>query len=80
MAKIIKKLSKQHIDIKDYMERNGSITKTEAMLNIGVGNLGGRINEMRDFGIPIETVMEKVTKKDGTKAVIGRYRIVKEDK
>ena len=53
-------MSKTHKSlILDYIGEHGSITHGEAYEELGVGRLSARIEELRQCGYPIETVMVK---------------------
>jgi len=43
--------------ILEYMRKNGSITPLEALHHCGCFRLGARIFDLKDMGVPIETVM-----------------------
>lgn len=45
-----------------FMRKHGHITKMQAMLELGITNLGARINELRWKGWDILAVMAKNTK------------------
>jgi hypothetical protein len=46
-----------------HLERCGMITDREAMMNLGVKRLSARINDLKNEGYKIKTVLKKVLKK-----------------
>lgn len=61
-----------------YMKQYGSITRIQAMLDLGVANLPARINELRRSGIEITTNMVEGNNRYGEKCQHAEYRIKKE--
>lgn len=63
-----------------YMYEHGSITKAQAFLDLGVGNLGGRIYDVKNkLQVPVLKEMVPVKKKNGKIAYVARYSILKEE-
>lgn len=60
--------------IRRYLEKNKTITCTEAIHKIGVYNLRSRASEMSD----LVSEMVKVTRADGVKTRVAQYRIAKQ--
>lgn len=60
--------------IRKYLDDFGSITKLEAIRDIGVMNLGARILEMRKNGEPIICEMERGKNRYDQPMVYARYR------
>lgn len=56
----------------DYMKTHGSITGMES-IGLGVLNYKGRINDLRNLGVGIKTVMVETTNSDGEKKRFARY-------
>ena len=73
-----KQMSKTCQRIYQYMALHNGITQAEAFLELGVGRLGARIWDIKNFGVPIKTEMVKVTKKDGSSAWVAKYSIARE--
>ena len=44
--------------VREYLINNGSITGAQAFLELGIYRLSGRIKELRDEGMKIETVKQ----------------------
>ena len=62
-----------------YMREHGSITQRDA-IKLGCYRLSARIYDLKKrWGYTIATTYEKVTNKDGTIAVIGRYSLREKD-
>lgn len=59
----------------DYMKENGSVTGMESIMQLGVMNYKGRINDLRRLGVPIKTTMETVTNAQGEKKTFARYSL-----
>lgn len=55
-----------------YVKEHGFITRRDAMIQLGIGNLPARIKELREIGINI------VTDISDTKSRYARYRIEEE--
>ena len=70
-----KQMSKTCQKIYQYMALHNGITQAEAFLELGCSRLGARVWDMRSLGIPIETEMVKVEKRDGSNAYVARYKI-----
>lgn len=60
--------------IRKYLDDFGSITKLEAIRDIGVMNLGARILEMKKDGDPIICVMETGKNRYEQPTRYARYR------
>lgn len=58
--------------ILEYMRQNGSITPLEALHHCGCFRLGARIFDLKDMGIPIETVMV-YENQNGKRTKYARY-------
>lgn len=65
----------QHELIMEHFKTNTYLTRRQAMVMYGIGNLPARINELREEGIRIITDSKK--SKRGTK--YGRYRLETEE-
>jgi hypothetical protein len=63
--------------IRNYLETKGSITPMEALSELGVYRLSGRILELRQSGMPLETCREEVRTRDGGTAVVARYVLMR---
>lgn len=48
----------QNRAVLEYMETKGSITPWDAIFDLNITRLSGRIQELRNMGFPIVTVME----------------------
>lgn len=59
----------------DYMKEHGSVTGMESIMQLGVMNYKGRINDLRRLGVPIKTTMETVTNAKGEKKTFARYSL-----
>ena len=65
----------------DYMTLHGSITRVEAMTDIGVANLTAVIDTLRHrVGVPIKTNMVKGKNRYGEKITYAKYSIEEEQK
>lgn len=58
-----------------YMEDFGSITLKDAFVDLGVGRLAARIEELRKSGYPIVSVFEKGQDRYGNAVYYARYSI-----
>lgn len=65
--------------ILDYMERFGSITQYDALMDLGVMRLASRISDLKKQGVPIKSEMETVKNRFGESCNIKRYSLAKED-
>lgn len=59
----------------DYMKEHGAVTGMESIMQLGVMNYKGRINDLRRLGVPIKTTMETVTNAQGEKKTFARYSL-----
>jgi hypothetical protein len=58
----------------NHLERCGMITDREALINLGVKRLSARINDLKNEGYKIRTVLKKVQKRSGRMTnVTDRY-------
>lgn len=57
----------------DYMQRFGSITAAEAVMDLGVYRLSARISDLKDEGHGIRDVMETGKNRFGEKTSYKRY-------
>lgn len=63
-----------------YMQTQGSITRAQAMADIGVANLPAVIDDLRHkVGVPIKTNIVKGTNRYGEKITYAKYSIEEED-
>lgn len=65
----------QATDIIEYIRDHGSITKKQAMEDLGCYNLPGRIYDIRSFGISVEREMISVKNRKGETCRVARYTI-----
>lgn len=56
----------------DMLKANGSITGMDC-INAGIMNYKGRVNDLRNLGVPIVTKMETRTNEKGEKKTYARY-------
>lgn len=68
-------MDSQNTRVYAYMKKHGSITRIDAMLNLGVANLPARINELRASGVEIITDMVEGKNRYGEKCNHAVYRI-----
>ena len=62
-----------------YMQTQGSITRAQAMTDIGVANLTAVIDYLRhSVGVPIKTNLVKGTNRYGEKITYAKYSIEEE--
>ena len=61
--------------ILDYLREHDSITTVEAILHIGVGDLGKRVSELRRAGWNIVGEFEDGTNRYGERTRYMRYRL-----
>lgn len=61
--------------ILDYMERFGSITQYDALMDLGVMRLASRISDLKKHGVPIKSEMETVQNRFGENCKIKRYSL-----
>lgn len=61
--------------IKKYIFDFGSITNRDAVIDLAIGRLSARIEELRREGVPIVSVMEKGKNRYGETTVYARYSI-----
>lgn len=63
-----------------YMQTQGSITRAQAMADIGVANLPAVIDDLRHkVGVPITTNIVKGTNRYGEKITYAKYSIEEEN-
>lgn len=72
------KMDSQNKRVYEYMKQHGSITRIEAMMDLGVANLPARINELRKSQIEIVTEMVEGKNRFGEKCSHAQYTL-KED-
>jgi hypothetical protein len=58
-----------------YLEQGNEITMLEALTKFGIGNLKGRIFDLRRMGFPVITEMRNVRKANGENARIAFYKM-----
>lgn len=56
-----------------YIKDFGSITRAEAMIDIGIGNFGARYSDMIRAGFPLKSVWEKGRNRYGEPVSWKRY-------
>jgi len=57
----------------DYLKEHGSITGMEAITELGIMNYKGRICDLRQLGVPIDTVYETRINSKGERKTFARY-------
>ena len=63
-----------------YLQTQGSITRAQAMADIGVANLPAVIDDLRHkVGVPIKTNIVKGTNRYGEKITYAKYTIEEEE-
>lgn len=63
-----------------YIQTQGSITRAQAMTDIGVANLPAVIDDLRHkVGVPIKTNIVKGTNRYGEKITYAKYSIEEEE-
>ena len=69
----------QYERVMRYMQTQGSITRAQAMTDIGVANLTAVIDYLRHrIGVPIKTNIVKCTNRYGEKTTYAKYSIEEE--
>ena len=63
-----------------YIEKHGSITQLEALMELGVMRLASRISNLRKSGYEIDCEWVEVTNRFGEKCRIKSYSLAKEVK
>lgn len=61
----------------DYMQKFGSITAAEAVMDLGVYRLSARISDLKSEGYKIADVMESGKNRYGEKTSYKRYSLEK---
>lgn len=59
----------------DYMQRFGSITAAEAVMDLGVYRLSARISDLKDEGYKIKSVRESGKNRLGETTNYARYSL-----
>ena len=71
--------NRQYDRVLRYMQTQGSITRAQAMTDIGVANLTAVIDYLRHrVGVPIKTNIVKCTNRYGEKITYAKYSIEEE--
>lgn len=58
-----------------YIDDFGSISNYEAFKDLGITRLSSVIHDLRKMGYEIETEIEEMTNRYGTKIQYGRYKL-----
>lgn len=66
--------------IKDHLESGKTLTRLEALSDLGIMNPTARISELRADGIPVETRMVGVYNRWDTKVKVAQWYIPEQDK
>jgi len=66
--------------IKDHLESGKTLTRLEALSELGIMNPTARISELRADGIPVETRMVGVYNRWDTKVKVAQWYIPEQDK
>lgn len=69
----------QRDEVLDYLERYASITQDEALQELGIARLAARIHELRQMGVPILTKLVDVPTRNGRKAKVAVYYLLKQE-
>lgn len=59
----------------DYIMDNGSITALDAMRDLGIIDLAGRVRDLRQLGFAVKSTPEVVKNRFGEKCRIVRYTL-----
>jgi len=65
--------------ILDYMRKHHGITNRDALLDLGIARLSARIQELRESGYNISTVMVDGTNRFGERTRYGLYKLVEDN-
>lgn len=66
--------------IKDHLESGKTLTRLEALSELGIMNPTARISELRADGIPVETRMVGVYNRWDAKVKVAQWYIPEQDK
>ena len=66
---------KQTEKVLDYIQRFGSITAAEAVMDLGIYRLSARISDLRDEGYNIKSEMESGKNRFGEPTHYSRYSL-----
>jgi hypothetical protein len=66
--------------IKNHLESGKTLTRLEALSELGIMNPTARISELRADGIPVETRMVGVYNRWDTKVKVAQWYIPEQDK
>ncbi len=66
--------------IKDHLESGKTLTRLEALSDLGIMNPTARISELRADGIPVETRMIGVFNRWDAKVKVAQWYIPEQDK
>lgn len=66
--------------IKDHLESGKTLTRLEALSDLGIMNPTARISELRADGIPVETRMVGVYNRWDAKVKVAQWYIPEQDK
>ena len=65
----------QNERILDYIDKFGSITQYEALMDLGVMRLASRISDLKRLGYPVESEMVAVVNRYGEECRVKRYKL-----
>lgn len=60
-----------------YLQENGKITQFDAMIELGVLRLAARINDLKNSGYRITSLMVKVKNRFSEDCRVAEYRMLK---
>lgn len=67
----------QNYQLLEYLKNHKGCTKLEVQMALGIGNVGGRIFDLRKRGIKIDRKMISVTKANGKTAIVAYYSLAR---
>lgn len=68
----------QNQRVLDYIDRHGSITQLDAILDLGVMRLASRVSDLKRLGYPIVSVFVPVKNRHGETCHIKSYSMQKD--
>lgn len=68
----------QNQRILDYIDRHGSITPLDAMLDLGIMRLASRVSDLKQLGYPVVSKFVAVENRHGEPCRVKSYTLMKE--
>ena len=63
--------------VAQWLLKNDLLTERQALMELGVKNISARVSELKQMGLPVESILKKVVKRNGKAVKVIDYFQIK---